>query len=194
MAGAGAAVEQAGDDGTAAMDMEFGHVFAGEAPRAGENQHQAAIEAFPGIRVEKGPQGRETGLGHGAGNRRDRRVDIRTRHAHDGDTGNAGTARQGENGSVRAHLSRFRRRPNQIACNRVSVSFTPPEGPEIKTRPPPARTGKARPSGARRQVAPSLWNQSPLYRFISESMTGSDRIAHAAALMPPFQFRIRIEW
>ena len=45
--------QQTLDDGTAAMDVKFGHVLAAEAARAGEPQHQALIDGFAVAQLAK---------------------------------------------------------------------------------------------------------------------------------------------
>ena len=88
-------VDHRADHGGAAMDVQLGHVFAGEARRRREPQHQAAVDRR--FRRADVAQARVTGRGHAAAQRLEHDPRMRPRQANHCDGGTAGAAGRGDN-------------------------------------------------------------------------------------------------
>ena len=91
-------IEHGADHGAAAMQLQLGHVLAGEARRRREPEHEAAIE-FRAARADVA-QGRMTGRGHATAKRLERIARARTRDADHRNRRDAGAARQRNDGVV----------------------------------------------------------------------------------------------
>ncbi|OWK18741.1 hypothetical protein AJ88_01125 [Mesorhizobium amorphae CCBAU 01583] len=83
--------------GATAMNMEFGHIFAGEASRTREKQNQAIVDHRSVVRPELA-QDRDAVLNLTASNRFDHESSLRTGNTDHGDAGGQASAGKRNNG------------------------------------------------------------------------------------------------
>ena len=90
-------IEDGGDHGAAAVDVQLGHVLAGETRRGGKEQDQPAVEQLA-VRVSNGVQARPAWFRNRIDQRFESESDAGSAQPYDGDAGRRRAGGEGEDG------------------------------------------------------------------------------------------------